>query len=145
MTEVKLSIQSREGELYGVLKWAGGALLPEFVHPWLSPLVQRWQVFGLDEWVGTGLDAIPRRTAPTERVFLERVAAYIRRQTTLTTTLQLVEIRDGLRLISTELPGAFSSDPRYRFESGSNLAPRHRTSDRVDGSVATRSWMMEMR
>ena len=47
--------------------------------PAMGPDLDRLIRNGLDEWVGEGVDAEPRHTAPDDPAFLERVAAYYAR------------------------------------------------------------------
>jgi hypothetical protein len=75
-----LTIRTPEGTVVAMLSWHEDMTVAEWCSPRLKADVARWIDDGLDEWVGEGVEAVPRSTPSSAPEFLDRLEAYLCRQ-----------------------------------------------------------------
>ena len=75
-----LTIRTPDGRTVATLEWNGveTRLVQSSQH--IEGDLRRWLSSGLDEWVGTGLSAVPRSTSSTSPDFIDRLEGYLCRQ-----------------------------------------------------------------
>lgn len=95
MKVIQLDIETNEPrELVLSLEWSEGTLRRRHVDHTLEGTVQRWESRGLNEWIGEGVDVMPRETPPTDAAFLPRLESYLKRQSGLSIHLRETEAAD---------------------------------------------------
>ena len=100
MRTITLSLSFDDGSRVADLSWSANRTQIEFAAESLRAELERLVEDGLSEWVGPEEAPIPRMTPSSDWRFLERLAAYLRRQFRFVIKLQddaLVKRQDTLQ------------------------------------------------
>lgn len=80
MRKITLTLMFEDGSRIAELSWIANRTQIVFAKETLSSELEQLVADGLSEWVGPEEDPIPRMTPSSDPRFLERLAAYLRRQ-----------------------------------------------------------------
>jgi hypothetical protein len=103
MTSIRLILRDANGDELAALQSHDRRIQIIRAVPSMQASLGQWIREGLREWVGPLQDRVPRLTRSTEPGFLERLAQYLARNTTLHTSIErsdTITARMGLRTLS---------------------------------------------